>query len=294
MEKTEDKIKLIKEELINLNKRKKITLTISEGNGEKCSREETDAIRMVFNLNPTVKWTFKSGIDKILKDVFSDNYYDVGEYSEGSSAGIYDLEGDGRSIINKLNTNYNCFCVLMRDVNRVLLSEKILPIQMIGIKPYEQVNETKRLLGYVENYKNRIFSVNSQSLHNLMRVLKKTNSLGNNNETATISILKKHFGENNINTVGGLGNMRDMVDGIDCEITVDGNKLTGQIKPYTYKDESESDITLFGTGSNKIYKTDWMIFYGKNKGILIFNNKNVKIINGQYVFPKEDLIYSLS
>ena len=37
--------------------------------------------------------------------------------------GFYNLESDDRSVINKLNTNYFCFCILVKDINKVLISE---------------------------------------------------------------------------------------------------------------------------------------------------------------------------
>ena len=35
-------------------------------------------------------------------------------------SGIYDLEKKGRSVINKLNTNYYGFCILVNDLNKLL------------------------------------------------------------------------------------------------------------------------------------------------------------------------------
>ena len=55
------------------------------------------------------------GIDEILKEVFKDKYFNKDEYEKDSMSGIYDLERPGRSVINKLNTNYNCFCILLQD-----------------------------------------------------------------------------------------------------------------------------------------------------------------------------------
>ena len=74
-----------------------------------------EAIRMVFNINPKVKTIFKDGINRMLKEVFPDNYYGNNEYAEGEVAGVYDLETQGRSVLNKLNTNYSCFCVLLNN-----------------------------------------------------------------------------------------------------------------------------------------------------------------------------------
>ena len=88
------------------NEIEKLKTIISEGKSERCSREMNEAIRMVFNINPKVKTIFKDGINRMMKEVFPDNYYGNNEYSEGEVAGVYDLEKEGRSVLNKLNTNY--------------------------------------------------------------------------------------------------------------------------------------------------------------------------------------------
>jgi hypothetical protein len=46
-----------------------------------------------------------------------------------------------------------------------------------------------------------------------------------------------------------------------------------------------------GAGNVKKYKTYWLIFSKNNKEILVFENHNSKIINGNFVFPEENLIY---
>jgi hypothetical protein len=50
---------------------------------------------------------------------------------------------------------------------------------------------------------------------------------------------------------------------------------------------------IMGTGNVKKYKTDWIIFSKNNKELLVFDNKNGKIIGGNYVFPEDTLIYTL-
>jgi hypothetical protein len=49
-----------------------------------------------------------------------------------------------------------------------------------------------------------------------------------------------------------------------------------------------------GSGNVKKYNTDWIIFAKNNKEVLIFDNKNSKIKDGNFVFPEENLIYTLS
>ena len=53
----------------------------------------------------------------------------------------------------------------------------------------------------------------------------------------------------------------------------------------------EDGITLEGTASVKLYKTDWMVFQ-KGKNVLVFNQKP-KIVGGNFVFPPESLLYNI-
>jgi hypothetical protein len=277
-----------------LNESISLKSVISEGKSERCSREMNEAIRMVFNINPKVKTIFKDSINQIMKEVFPDNYYGNNEYSEGEVSGVYDLEKDGRSVLNKLNTNYSCFCILLNDINQVLKSKNEPEIKIVGLKPFEQISEVKKLVNVLNEYKFRIFSQKSSTFQNLMKVLTQTDSWGQSREDKTIEILKKQFGKDNVNAVGKLGSKEDMIGGIDCEVIVDGVKKTAQIKPFTGEKEIDNSVMILGTANVKRYSTDWLIFTRNNKEVLIFDNKHSKIMDGQYIFPKEDLIYTLS
>ena len=267
---------------------------LSEGVSEKCSKEMNDSIRFIFNINPKVKTTFRFAIDSILKSVFPDNYYEKDEYKEGEMSGIYDFEGEGRSVINKLNTNYTCFCILLTDVNKVLKSQNKPEINIIGKSPFEQISETKKLIKFLELYKERIFNINSGTFKNIMTTLGLTHDMGGVTEDYTVKIIKKEFGDENVEQIGELGNQEDMIGGVDCKVVVNGETKTLQIKPFSYTKDEKNSIMVFNTGQVKKYTTDWIAFANQKKGVLIFDNKNTKIINGNYVFPSEDLIYELS
>ena len=277
-----------------LNETENLRTVLSEGKSERCSREETEAIRMVFNINPRVKDIFKVSINKILREVFPDNYFNVNEFAKGEMAGVYNLEGEGRSVINKLNTNYSCFCVLLNDVNTVLDKANQPKIQMVGLTPAEQVNEVKKLVNILDKYKFRIFNRESATFQNLMRILTQTDSWGQKREDVTVDILKKKFGKDNVRAIGKLGSREDMIGGIDCEIDVAGTTHTSQIKPFTALKKIDGFIHVFGSANVKKYSTDWLIFTKNNKDVVVFRNKNAKIVDGQYVFPEKDLIYSLN
>lgn len=255
---------------------------------QKCDRNENEAIRFIFNSNPKVKWIYKDAIDNILKRVFSEKYRDEGDLV----GGVYDLEGKGRSVINKMNTNYSCYCVLMKDINQFLFKAGSEPISVISETPMKQIVETKRMMGIVDRLGERIFSPTSLTFQNVMSILERTHKLGEEREEKTMKILKKKFGEENVQKIGGIGSKEDMISGIDLIITDGDEKYSAQVKPMSSMETKDGVITVYGTGGVKKYTTDWMIFTTKDL-IYVFENDNTKIINGNFTFDKSALIYSL-
>jgi hypothetical protein len=294
MKNLEKKVDLIIEQINKNDEEKKVTLVLTQSKAEKCSPSKVEEIRQLFNTNPRVKEIFKNSINNILREVFPDNYYTKGGYSEGEMSGIYDLEQPGRSVINKLNTNYSCFCVLLRDVNKVLLSQKQEPISFEKSDMFGQINKVKQFVNIIDEYKIRIFNTESSTFQSLMMVLGQTHAWGQKREDSTVEILKKQFGKDNVNAVGKLGSSDDMIGGVDCEITINGEVKTAQIKPFTHMKTEDGKTIVMGAGNVKKYKTDLLIFSKNNKEILVFDNHNSKIVNGDFVFPEENLIYTLS
>jgi hypothetical protein len=232
-----------------------------------------------------------NGINKILREVFSENFIEKPENNQLS--GVYDLEGPGRSVINKLNTNYTAFCILLKDINQVIATiPNKNPIVFIDKTPAEQKKEVERLVGALNHFKYRIFDKESSTLHNLLRTLTEKDKAGSKREEITAAILKRFFGKSaKVELVGELGNKKDAIQGVDLEITKDGQLHTAQVKPYREMKIGEDGITLEGTASVKLYKTDWMVFQ-KGKNVLVFNQKP-KIVGGNFVFPSESLLYNI-
>ena len=161
---------------------------------------------------------------KILKDIYPDNYYGANQYGEGQMSGIYDLETEGRSVINKLNTNYTCFCILLTDINKVMKHEGSPEIKIVGLSPLEQINETKRFVSKLDEYKSRIFTPHSGTFQNLMATLGITHDMGGKTEDYAVILLKKKFGNENVEQIGELGHKEDMIGGVDCKVTIDSKK----------------------------------------------------------------------
>ena len=275
------------------NNENKVSLVLSETKAEKCLPIQIEEIRQLFNTNPRVKEIFKNSINNVLREVFSENYYSKGGYSEGEMSGVYDLEQPGRSVINKLNTNYSCFCVLLRDVNKVLTSLNQPTLKFKDTTVFHQISEVNKFIGFIEQYKTRIFNPESSTFQSLMMVLGQTHAWGQKREDSTVETLKKQFGITNVTSVGKLGSSEDMIGGIDCEIVINEERKTAQIKPFTNKKLEKGEYMIMGTGNVKKYKTVWIIFSKNNKELLVFDNKNGKIIGGNYVFPEDTLIYTL-
>jgi Fe-Mn family superoxide dismutase len=264
---------------------------LSEGKSEMCSSSENEFYRTLFNVNENVKWTYMKGINNIVKEVFNEYYI---ESPEGNQLpGVYNFEGPGRSVINKLNTNYTSFCILLKDLNRVIsATTNKEPIKFIDKTPKEQLKEVNRFIAALDYFKYRIFDKDSATLHNLMRILDEKNKAGSKREEITVSILKRFLGRDyKVELIGELGSKKDALKGIDLEITKDGKTQTAQVKPFREKIINGDEMTLEGTASVKIYNTDLMIFQ-KGRNVLVFNKKP-KIVNGNFVFPVDSLLYDI-
>lgn len=267
---------------------------LTEGVSESCSRTDKESYRFIFNVNPQVKKIYKEGIDSILKVVFSDRYYEEGEYHEGQGYGVYDLEGAGRSVINYLNTNFTCFCILVNDINKLLRSQNQPLLQLIGQPPSIQIQEVQRMLSIMEQFKFRIFSTKSNTFKNLLATLGKTSDLGNERESIAIKILKRVYGKENVHHIGGLGVVDDMKAGIDAIIKVDGVNYTAQIKGFGGVELLDDKYIITNTGQVKMYKTKWMIFINAEHRIFIFDNSDTEIVDGNYSFPKSKLLRKIN
>jgi Fe-Mn family superoxide dismutase len=270
-----------------------IKKVISEGVSESCSRTENESYRFIFNSNPTVKEIYKKTIQSILKEVFSDRYYEKDEFNQGEMPGVYHLESKGRSVINLLETNYSGFCILVNDINKLLKSQNEKPLSLIGVSPKEQIDQVKKMVLIIERFKYRIFSTKSKTFQNLIATLNNTNEFGQKIENQAVKVLKQIYGDEHVTKIGRLGSSQDMLGGVDVEIIANGKTYTAQIKPFAGRDLLDDKYTIYGTANVKPYKTDWLIFTN-NKKILVFDNSKTKIVNGNYTIPKESLIKKIN
>lgn len=248
----------------------------------------------ILTKNSEVKKLYKTRIDEILKEMYPHKWKDVNQYEGNTMSGIYDLEKKGRSIINYLNTNYVCFSMLLEDVNKVIKHEKNTQINFFGLSPKEEIEETKKFLGYIYEYRTRIFSQETNMFNKIIQKLEILNKKGENTENFTSKLLKNKFGINNVKLNGGSGVSSDAIGGVDCVVTINENKITGQIKPFTKFFKKGEKIIVVTPSLIKHYPTRWLIFTNTiNKEVLIFRNTNTEIVDGNYTFNEKDLIYFL-
>jgi Fe-Mn family superoxide dismutase len=260
---------------------------------EPCSTKDKMDSKRLFNTNRAALDVYKMAIMQILKETFSDRYYAKDEYAKGQMSGIYNLEGEGRSVINYLNTNYSAFCVLRRDLNLFLSKVGEPLIEFNNKSPEDQVQEMVRMMKVLNQVKFRVFSPTSETLKTIMSVMGVTSNKGNKTEDVVVEKLKKQFGDENVTRIGELGNKEDMMTGVDVKIMIDGKEYTAQVKPFSHITRVGDDYKIDGTANVKKYKTDWMIFLKRLEDMVIFDNKNSKIIDGVYHFPIESKLYQL-
>lgn len=265
---------------------------LSEGKSEMCSTEENNYFRELFNKNEDVKKKYRYGIDSIVREVFNEYY--VYNPPQGQLPGVFNFEGPGRSVINKLNTNYTCFCILLKDVNKVITkTTKESPITFSDKTPEQQLREVERFIEILKGFKYRIFSRESATLHNLLRVLTTKDEEGSKREEITAAIMRRFLrGQGyTIQVIGGPGVVMDAIGGIDLIITRNGQTKTGQVKPFREAIDNGNTITMIGTGGVRQYTVDYMIFQ-RGKKVMVFDN-NGSIEDGQYVFPRQSLVFNI-
>ena len=273
---------------LNENYFKRIIL--SESVSEKCSTKEISFYRELFNTHKEIKNAFNEHIELTLSQVFPDFYYQRNEYKPGTLRGLYDFMGEsGRSLFNRVNTNYICFCVLINDINKVIVGMNKPPISFKGEDKDVQI---KRLLNAITHFKDRIFDTNSSTFKELMKIVGITGGSGDSNENYVISKFENKFGKENVNKTAEIGAIKDTIGGIDCEVNYNGQKATAQIKPFKSFNVDGNKITFFETGLVKKYSTNWLVFTNR-KVIYVFDNKNTEIVNGNFVVNKNDLVFKV-
>lgn len=257
-----------------------------------CNRTQIQNYKDIFNKNSEIKKIFRETIDRILENIYKEYWYKQNEYAPNTLSGVYDYEKKGRSVINKLNTNYTNFCTLVTDINQVLKKYGQDPLMFLGQTPQKQVEEMYRMSVYLEQFAPRIFSPNSKTFQKIMTSLTKNDQYGDKQEERAVEKMKMFFKDANVTKEGGLGVTSDALAGKDAVIEYsDGKKEYAQIKPFGYMDETETSYILSNTGQVKKYQPSmikYLVFISTKGDTYIFKNENVEIVDGKYNIPKEN------
>jgi superoxide dismutase len=263
---------------------------LMETKSESCTRGEVEFFRVLFNNNLRARDIYKNTINDIIRNLFADNYHNKSE--NGEIPGVYDLEKPGRSVINYMNTNYSVFCIMVRDLNRVITkSLKEKSVNFEGKTPAEQISEMKRLCNYIEQFSSRIFDPNSQTFHSIMNTLREKDNVGTRRENMAQVRLQESIPNAKVIVTAGAGKTKDAIQKIDMEIVVENSKLTAQVKGFDEILEQNGRLVVTKTGEVAKYNVDWMVFV-KGKKVVVFENKG-EIVMGNYVFEKTQMIYDL-
>ena len=196
-----------------------------------------------------------------------------------------------RHDISYLAGNHRAFCMITKSVNailkkvgrpKILLKGKTLPQQIVGVR-----NLVIILIEAAE----KIFNEESPFYKAIMSNLGESRIKGEKVESWSNERLKKEFGVENVKIKSEFGAQSDS-EGLDGEITIDGNVMTAQIKPFSTYFTEEGKIVVLTPSSVKKYKVDFMIFSNSFETIVL-KNQNVELGINAYKFPPDDLIYTL-
>ena len=242
----------------------------------------------LFSENKDLKNKYKIGIIEILKSTFSEYWGKQGDDVEG----IYDFECGGRSVLNYLSSNIMVFCVLVKEINKVLLKVG-QPLLDFGNTKESQKVTIERMMTILKSNSSKIFNEEHTIFNTIMSKLTETYEKGKKTELNVFPLLKKVYGEDNVIISSGSGKKDDMFGGVDVTINIDGVNKTGQIKPYQKIEKGDGFIKFVGAGLVKDYSTDFLIFNNTKELYVVKNNQTI-IVNGDYKFPIESVVHILS
>ena len=257
-----------------------------------CNNTQIRNYKDLFNKNSAIKEMYRKTIDNVLEEIYKDYWFERNEYAPNTLSGVYDFEKKGRSVINKLNTNYTNFCTLVTDINEVLKKYGQNPLNFLGQTPEIQIEEMDRLSSYLKQFAYRIFSPDSRTFQKIMTSLTKNDEYGDKQEDRAVQSMKSYFQNAEVTKEGGLGVTTDALAGKDAVIQYeDGNKEYAQIKPFGSMEETEDMYVLSDTGQVKGYQPSiikYLVFISTKGETYIFKNVNVSIIDGKYNIPKDN------
>lgn len=279
----------------NLIQEQSLRLLINESKSSFCNTKGEKEFYRILMGNLAIKQIYSVAIRKALKDKFLNNWRPA---TKTDLAGIYDLEftpndENGRSVINKLDTNFSVLCFFVKDMNRVLSAEGEPELSFFA-SPGEQKREMLRMANLIEKWGDRIFDPKSAIFKHIVSVLTEKHKTGEDREELAKKIIELKLPQSVVKKIGRLGSKEDAFKKIDLEVTVDGETKTAQVKGFAELIPTEGKIVVTGAGDTMKYPNlDWMVFVNlQQKRVVIFENTG-NVVMGNYVFDEKSMIYNL-
>jgi hypothetical protein len=259
-----------------------------------CPAQTTKKYENFLNSNEELYGEYRKQIDKHVQQFFGSL---MRAANKEFGSGVYGLEGDEnkRSLINNWNTNIAVFCYLAEEINKKVVSMGRQPFTFLTAEnDEEKASEFSRYLRAVDHFKKDIFNMDGVLFKNIMGILDVIYGAGERREARVIEKMRVLLGPENVEHTGGHGKQEDF-KGNDAKFIKDGVKHTAQIKPFwKMLKTKEGTYEVYSSGKIHKYRTDWMIFESEKVGVRVFDNKDVTLGDGKYIFPIESLLYTIS
>lgn len=216
--------------------------------------------------------TYRKTIESIL---LKDLYPEKSKHANGLTLlGPLNCEkGENRdfSIFGKINTNVMVMKYLVRTF---------------------KLNTFEDLLRLIEDRKRDFFIEGQPYFNEIWKLLKITESYGDQNEIVAVEYLKNVIKSKLNLDITPLrspqGSYDDLINGIDIKFDINNKQFTCQVKPLVNINESGEDYIITSSGNIKTYHTDYLAFSnGKTGETALFKNKQVTLNGNTIIIPKK-------
>jgi hypothetical protein len=198
-----------------------------------------------------------------------------------------------RHNISYLAGNHRAFCMIVKSVNEILKQNGRPEIFFKGKSPKEQEDGVKKIIDILVKNAPKIFDEKSPFFKAIMTNLGQSITKGDKVEKVSEIRLSKKFGKDNVKIESGFGLDTDASEGLDGSINIDCNVYKCQIKPYKTSFIEDGKLVVLTTSTVGNYRVDFMIF-SNTQNTLVIKTQNTELGVNTYMFPPEDLIYTLT
>jgi hypothetical protein len=183
--------------------------------------------------------------------------------------------------------------MIVKSVNEILKQNGQPKISLKEKSPEEQLEGVKKLIDILIKNAPKIFDENNPFFKAIMTNLGQSIIKGEKVEKVSEIRLSKKFGKDNVKIESGFGLDTDASEGLDGSIKIGGRIYKCQIKPYKTFFIEDGKLVVLTSSTVSNYKVDFMIF-SNAQDTLVIKNQNTELGINAYVFPPEDLIYTLT